>query len=56
MLSGEGLERHAARELIRTVLSEPTSPTIAALRGDLQQRKVYLSADEVVELIDDLVG
>jgi hypothetical protein len=56
MASGNGLEQHAARELIRTVLSDPSSAPIGALQADLQARKVVLSHPEVTALVQDLLG
>jgi hypothetical protein len=56
MQTGKALERHAARELIRTRLTDPSSSTITALKTDLEQRKVILSRNEIVALVDDLIG
>ncbi len=56
MQTGDGLERYAARELVRTLLTSETSTTIIALRDDLQQRKVLLSPDQIVALVQELIG
>jgi hypothetical protein len=54
METGEALERYAARELVRTLLSDASSSSIAALRTELQGKKVLLSAQAVVSLLEEL--
>ncbi|HWT91456.1 MAG TPA: hypothetical protein VN238_00530 [Solirubrobacteraceae bacterium] len=54
MANGEAIERYAARELIRTILSDPSSMSIKALRADLEQRKVVLDQATIVSLVDEL--
>jgi predicted type IV restriction endonuclease len=56
MQTGEALERHAARELIRARLTDPSSSSVGALKADLEQRKVILSPHEIVALVNDLIG
>ena len=55
MATGEALERFAARELIRGLLLDPESQTVAALRGELESKKVMLPGPTLVSLIDELL-
>jgi predicted type IV restriction endonuclease len=55
MEDGEGLERFAARELIRSILVESGSKTLKALRVELQAKKVLLREAEIAELIRELL-
>jgi hypothetical protein len=56
MATGEELERHAARELIRTILADPTSASVKSLQQELQSRKVLVSAAETAALLGELIG
>jgi hypothetical protein len=57
MLEGATLERRAAREAVRELLLNSQSPTVAALRDELKQKKLMqLSVDELSELLSDLLG
>jgi predicted type IV restriction endonuclease len=56
VVTGDELERHAARELIRTILADATSSSIEALRQELQARKVIVSSAETAALLAELIG
>jgi hypothetical protein len=56
MASGDELERHAARELIRTILADPSSASVISLQQELQSRKVLVSAAETAVLLSELIG
>jgi hypothetical protein len=56
MQSGVGLERYAARELVRSLLSDARSASIEALQRELQQRKVTFSHAEVAALVNEPIG
>lgn len=56
MQTGDGLERYAARELIRTLLTTERSATVMALKDDLRRRRVLLSPLEIVLLVQELIG
>jgi Type I restriction enzyme R protein N terminus (HSDR_N) len=56
MQTGDGLERYAARELIRTLLTTERSAATMALKDELQRRRVLLSPLEIVALVQELIG
>lgn len=56
MATGKELERHAARELIRTILADPSSASVQSLRNELQSRKVLVSPAETAALLSELIG
>jgi hypothetical protein len=49
MTTGAELERHTARELIRTILADPSSAFVKSLQG----RKVLVSAAETAALLSE---
>jgi hypothetical protein len=55
METGQALEQYAARELIRELISDPTSDSVRALRNELQAKKVVLSTQSVVSLVRELL-
>jgi type I restriction and modification enzyme subunit R-like protein len=56
MGTGHELERHAARELIRTILTDASSASVKALQDELQARKVMVSTVETASLLGELIG
>ena len=54
--SGAGLERRVALGAIRELLTSPSSKTLGALRGELEERNIRLSSSELSELASDLLG
>lgn len=56
MATGDALERYAARELIRGLLTNPASATLQALRRELQQKKVVLGPDATASLVAELLS
>jgi predicted type IV restriction endonuclease len=55
--SGAGLERRVALEAVRELLTATTSKALKSLRRELDERKnIKLSADEVSELVSDILG
>lgn len=56
MVTGDELERHAARELIRTILADSSSASVNALQQELQARKVLISPSETAALLAELIG
>ena len=56
MTTGQDLERHAARELIRTILADASSASVTALQHELQTRKVMVSPAETAALLAELIG
>lgn len=56
MVTGQDLERHAARELIRTILVDASSTSVKALQQELQARKVIISPVEAATLVAELIG
>jgi predicted type IV restriction endonuclease len=56
MATGELLERHAARELVRTILADAKSATVKALQKELQARKVIVSTSETAAILAELIG
>lgn len=55
MADGQALERFAARELIRSVIADPQSSTVKALRKELEGKKVLLSEKTIASLVDELL-
>jgi hypothetical protein len=56
MVDGSELERYAARELIRSLLSDPSSRTLRALRAELQEKKILLKEVEIASLVAELTN
>jgi predicted type IV restriction endonuclease len=56
MATGDELERHAAGELVRTILTDPTSASVKALQQELQARKVIVSPKDTAAILGDLLG
>lgn len=56
MQTGEALNRYAARELTRRILTDPTSTVVAAVRAELAKQKVYLTPAQVRALVEELIG
>lgn len=56
MITAQDLERHAARELIRTILADASSASVKALQQELQARKVIVSTTETATLLAELIG
>ena len=56
MQTGEALERFAARELIRELLSDPRSGSVKAIRRELQAKKVILSESTTASLLAELLS
>jgi hypothetical protein len=56
MATADDLERHAARELIRTILADASSASVVALQQELQARKVIVSSSETAALLAELIG
>jgi predicted type IV restriction endonuclease len=55
--SGNALERRAAQEAVRELLTTPTSSSVKALKNELQEAKlIQLSAEELAELLADSLG
>jgi hypothetical protein len=55
MQTGDALERYAARELIRDVLTDSSSQTLKTLRKELQSKKVLLGEPAIASLINELL-
>lgn len=55
MADGEALERFAARELIRSLIADPQSHTVKALRKELETKKVLLPELTIASLVDELL-
>jgi hypothetical protein len=55
METGDALERYAAREMIRTLLLDPSARTVKALRKELEGKKVVLSEPTITSLIGELL-
>jgi len=55
MQTGDALERFAARELIRDLLSDPASASVKAVRRELQEKKVILSEGATASLLAELL-
>jgi predicted type IV restriction endonuclease len=56
MQTGDELERYAARELARRILTDSHSATLTALREELAKQKINLSPAEVAALVGELLG
>lgn len=56
MQTGEDLNRYAARELARRILTDPNSNVLAALRDELAKQKVHLTPGQVRALVEELIG
>lgn len=56
MQTGDELERYAARELIRRLLTDNKGVVLPTIREELARQKVQLSADEVRGLVEELIG
>ncbi len=55
METGQALERFAARELIRSLIADPKSQTLNALRKELESKKVLLTESTIASLIHELL-
>jgi len=56
MRKGEELDRYAARELTRRILTDETSPVVAALRTELIKQKVHLTLRDVRAILVELLS
>jgi hypothetical protein len=56
MQTGQELERYAARELTRRILTDSNSATLKALREELSNQKINLSPTEVAALTAEVLG
>ena len=52
MATGHALDRYAARELARSLLTDSSSKTVSALQQEMLEQKVPLSAEEVSDLLE----
>lgn len=55
MADGEALERYAARDLIRSLIADPGSQTVKALRKELESKKLVLPEATIASLVDELL-
>jgi hypothetical protein len=57
MVAGDGLERRAAQEAVRELLTTPGSKTVSALRDELKNKKlIHLGENELAEVLSELLG
>lgn len=56
MLTGHELEQYATQEMARRVLTDPASPVVTALQGELAKQKVNLTNGDVAQLVRGLIS
>jgi hypothetical protein len=56
MSDGSELERYAAREVMRSLLVDPASSTVRALRSELEAKKILLKEGEIAAIVAELTN